>query len=452
MPTSESPLAANAAVLEAELAWLSSVIDARMAVHRGDETPRASVFEIEPPALDPEASIYGNFVHHYEMGLAERLCLLLALAPHVRPQLLDVFFEPDEKLGRGHTEVGGIHGKMHGGFLPTGETVLFVLAGDDLGGRFACQRLFDRDHWFARHNLLRLEPPPPGEPLLCGHLVAGDEIVDLLTLGAPRKPDFSRDFPARLVTTEMEWDDLVLAPRTREQIRELEAWIRHEGTLMNDWGLGRRLRPGYRCLFYGPPGTGKTLTATLLGKRTGRDVYRVALSMVVSKYIGETEKNLERIFTRAENLDCLLFFDEADALFGKRTGVSDAHDRYANQEVSYLLQRIEEFPGVAILASNYSSNIDDAFARRFQAVVHFPLPSAVERRRLWSASFSDRSVLDGEVALDEIAERYELSGGAIMNVVRYASLMALDECSNVIRNADLIGGIRRELGKDGKTL
>ncbi len=442
----------NAVTLEKELAWLGSVIETRLALAWERETPHESIFEVEPPAFDPKASIYAHFVHHYEMAFAERLCLALALAPHVRPHLLDVFFEFNERLERGFTEVGGIHGRMHGGFLPTGETALFLLAGDDLECRFVCQQLFDRDHYFASHNILQLEAALPGEPLSSGQLLMREELIDLLTRGAPRKPDFSRDFPARLLETEMEWDDLVLSGKTLEQLHELEAWIRHESTLMNDWGLGRRLRPGYRCLFHGPPGTGKTLTATLLGQRLGRDVYRVALSVVVSKYIGETEKNLERIFARAENLDCILFFDEADALFGKRTGVSDAHDRYANQEVSYLLQRIEEFPGVVVLASNYSSNIDDAFTRRFQAVVHFPMPSATERHRLWSASFSERSALDDETALEDVAERYELSGGAIMNVVRYASLMALDCGSDTIRHADVIGGIRREMHKNGKTL
>ena len=221
---------------------------------------------------------------------------------------------------------------------------------------------------------------------------------------------------------------------------------------MSSWALGRRLLPGYKSLFYGPPGTGKTITATLLGKRVGRDVYRIALSTVVSKYIGETEKNLERIFDRAENMDCILFFDEADALFGKRTSVSDAHDRYANQEVSYLLQRIEEFGGIVILASNFRSNLDDAFMRRFQAVVHFPMPNAGERKRLWAGAFSGESQLESPGLLDEISEKYELSGGAILNGVRYASLMAIEAESKVIKRGDLLKGIRRELQKEGKTL
>ena len=151
-------------------------------------------------------------------------------------------------------------------------------------------------------------------------------------------------------------------------------------------------------------------------------------------------------------MNCILFFDEADALFGKRTSVSDAHDRYANQEVSYLLQRIEEFAGIVILASNFRSNLDDAFMRRFQAVVHFPMPNPAERKRLWSGAFSGESELENPGLLDEVSEKYELSGGAILNAVRYASLMAIEAGSKVIQRRDLLKGIRRELQKEGKTL
>lgn len=445
-------LSADAVSLDKELDWLAGILQVRLDRHLGREATCASIYDLAPPPLAPGESTYAHFVQHYEMTVEERLAVLLVLAPHVRPEVLDVFFVANPQLGRGYTEFGGVKGKMHGGFLPTGETVLFVLSEGDLQRRIGCRRLFDRDHYFARHSILKLDPAPPGEPIYSGPVVLSNEMVDYLTTGAIRKPDFSTDFPARLLTTEMEWADLVLAPHTSEQLREMDAWIQHGAVLMNDWGMSRRLRPGYKGLFYGPPGTGKTLAATLLGKRIGRDVYRIDLSTVVSKYIGETEKNLESVFNRAENLDCILFFDEADALFGKRTNISDAHDRYANQGVSYLLQRIEDFPGLVILASNYKSNLDEAFMRRFQAVVHFPMPSAPERERLWADSFSEESVLDASVCLDAIARKYELSGGAIMNVVRYASLMALQARSNVIRHAVLLAGIRRELQKDGKTL
>ena len=190
----------------------------------------------------------------------------------------------------------------------------------------------------------------------------------------------------------------------------------------------------------------------LLDKYTGKDVFRIDLSRVVSKYIGETEKNLSRLFDKAENKDWILFFDEADALFGKRTDVKDSHDRYANQEVSFLLQRVEDFSGIVILASNFKSNIDDAFIRRFQTVVHFPIPKPAQRLQLWQNAFSARAQLAANVNLQEIAQHYELTGGAIVNVVRYCSLMAVSQGTTTIQLVDIEEGIRKEFLKEGKTM
>ena len=171
---------------------------------------------------------------------------------------------------------------------------------------------------------------------------------------------------------------------------------------------------------------------------------------MVSKYIGETEKNLSRVFDAAQHKGWLLFFDEADALFGKRSETRDAHDHYANQEVSYLLQRIETFDGVAILASNLKDNLDAAFARRFESVIYFPMPSADERLRLWRQGFPAAVTLDAAVDLAELARRHELCGGAIMNVVRHACLAAAEDGSHRITLAALQRGIRRELAKEGR--
>jgi len=243
----------------------------------------------------------------------------------------------------------------------------------------------------------------------------------------------------------------VLDEITRNEVEEIKDWISYGDTLLNDWVLSRNIKPGYRALFYGPPGTGKTLTASLLGKTTGLDVYRVDLSMVVSKYIGETEKNLSNVFDQAENKNWILFFDEADALFGRRTQTSSSNDRYANQEVSYLLQRIEDFPGIIILATNLKANLDDAFSRRFQAMIHFGLPDAEQRLRLWKQAFSAEVKFEDKVDLEDIAQKYELAGGAIVNVVRYACLKAVKRENSVLLYNDILTGLRRELGKDGKT-
>jgi SpoVK/Ycf46/Vps4 family AAA+-type ATPase len=182
------------------------------------------------------------------------------------------------------------------------------------------------------------------------------------------------------------------------------------------------------------------------------DVYRIDLSMVVSKYIGETEKNLAGVFDMAENKHWILFFDEADALFGKRTNTSDAHDRHANQEVSYLLQRIEDFPGLVILATNFKSNIDEAFARRFQLTVNFQKPDYEQRLRLWKNAFTPPCELAAEVNLEKLAYEHELTGAAIMNVLRYCSLRALERNATLITLPDILLGIRKEMQKEGKNV
>jgi SpoVK/Ycf46/Vps4 family AAA+-type ATPase len=176
------------------------------------------------------------------------------------------------------------------------------------------------------------------------------------------------------IETDLNWTDLTLDEYNFQDLTEIRDWLRFGQTLMNDWGLSKMLKPGYSALFYGEAATNKTLAAGLLGKDAGLDVYRIDLSMMLSEYTGETEKQLARIFDEEAAKKSILFFDEAEELFGKRTDVKDAHDRYANQEISYLLQRIEDYPGVVILATNMKSNIDDAFTRRFQAMIHFEIP------------------------------------------------------------------------------
>ncbi|HEX7847116.1 MAG TPA: ATP-binding protein, partial [Chitinophagaceae bacterium] len=177
-------------------------------------------------------------------------------------------------------------------------------------------------------------------------------------------------------------------------------------------------------------------------------VYRVDLSMVISKYIGETEKNISRIFDMAQHKNWILFFDEADALFGKRSVTQTAQDRFANQEVSYLLMRMEEYNGLAILATNFKQNIDKAFLRRFNSVVHFLAPDEEQRLKLWKQSFSSETTKDRTVKLDVIAKNFSLTGANIMNVVRYASIMALKHGNNIITHSYIVEGIRRELAKE----
>lgn len=174
-----------------------------------------------------------------------------------------------------------------------------------------------------------------------------------------------------ILDTGQSWKELALDKEALTQVAEIKNWLKQSASININRSLKKKMKPGFRALFYGASGTGKTSTAALIGKELNKEVYKIDLSQVVSKYIGETEKNLELVFASAKDKDWILFFDEADALFGKRTDVKDAHDRYANQEVSYLLQRMEEYNGLAILATNMKSNIDPAFTRRFNAIIHF---------------------------------------------------------------------------------
>ena len=442
-----SPLQRNARDLEAELAWFARLLDARIKQFLTPET--GAVPELAPPDLQGLDSPYAGFLAYYQLSLPERCAVLLALVPHIRPRLLDIFFIKNKSFDRKFTEFGGVYGGPDGDFMPTGETLAFILAGDDLAARFGLQSLFDAEHFFARHNILRLVQGSD-EPRMKAPLRLSDETLCYLTTGEARRPDFGANFPARFIETRLGWDDLVLQNGTRKQIEEIRTWTLHGHTLMEDWGMAKKLRPGYRSLFYGPPGTGKTMTACLLGKATGRDVYKIDLSMIVSKYIGETEKNLGKVFDQAQNKGWILFFDEADALFGKRSETRDAHDRYANQEVSFLLQRIETFDGIAILASNLRENLDSAFARRFESIIYFPIPRAEERLQLWQRGFSGQAKLDPALDLEKIAREHTLAGGSIMNVIRYASLEALRQQRNEIALEDVLHGIRREYGKEGK--
>lgn len=455
--------------MEKELKWFKRVLNLRMLLRfvpeeRPQQVERlpaeeqsgllsaSAITDFAPPDLSGDKSGYSWLVNNYQLNPWERLTLLLALLPHIRPQLLDVFIVKNHATGQPVTEFGGVKNSSHSGFLPTGETALYLLAGDDLDLRFALMEMFDEEHIFHQKNILSLEDAGKGDPRWCGALVPSMEIIDLVTRGYVRPPRFGNDFPAKQISTSMDWEDLVLSPMTLRQVEEVKVWLKHGASLHEELGMHKRLKPGYRALFYGPPGTGKTLTACLLGKFLGRPVFRIDLSMVVNKYIGETEKNLAKIFDKAEHASWILFFDEADALFGKRTSSNSSNDRYANQEVSYLLQRIEDFPGIVILASNMKSNIDDAFARRFQSMVHFASPKGEERRRLWKNAFSSKLQFSEEVDIAKFADKYDLSGGHITNVVAWCSLMALDKGDYLVTESMLREGIARELAKEGRTL
>lgn len=258
---------------------------------------------------------------------------------------------------------------------------------------------------------------------------------------------------ARKVASRYTWGDIVLPDDRMAQLREICNHVKYRERVYGEWGFGRKLTlgKGLGVLFAGPSGTGKTMAAGIIAAELGLDLYKVDLSSVISKYIGETEKNLSRIFDEAETSNAILFFDEADALFGKRSEVKDSHDRYANVEVGHLLQRMEEYEGVAILATNLRKNMDDAFVRRLQFTVEFPFPDQSERHRIWQRIWPKDTPLDEALDLELLATRYELAGGNIKNIAVAAAFLAADD-GQVVRMDHVIQATQREYQKTGKLI
>jgi len=434
-------------VLDSAITYLSQVIETRLKNHFNTGSHIIDVHLMPRPENDGFViPILQNF-HLHELKQEEYLILLMALMPHIKPHFYDDIisrFLPD---GGDLPQFGGIRGSRHRGFIPTGETALFILAGENLEYRFRLLELFGTEHFFYKKRILWIEETAEGEPYLSGKIILSQECVDLITQHKITKPRFGSNFPAQLLETEMDWNDLILNSKTSNQINELNLWLKHNHDLMYKFGMYKKFKPGYRVLFHGPPGTGKTFTATLLGKQCSRDVFKVDLSLMVSKYIGETEKNLSKLFDKAENKNWILFFDEADALFGKRTQVRDAHDRYANQEVSYLLQRVEQYDGLVILASNLKENIDDAFLRRFQSIVHFPLPNVEEKIQIFTRAFPKEFKNPERNEIYEVCKKYRLSGADIMNIILNCSVKSMERKDYKIKQEDILNFITKDFLK-----
>jgi ATP-dependent 26S proteasome regulatory subunit len=258
---------------------------------------------------------------------------------------------------------------------------------------------------------------------------------------------------AQKITPHYGWDDIVLPRDPIQQLQEVCNHVRYRGVVYDSWGFDHKLSlgKGLNVLFVGPSGTGKTMAAEIIAGDLGLDLYKIDLAAVVSKYIGETEKNLSRIFSEAESSNAILFFDEADALFGKRSEVRDAHDRYANVEISYLLQRMEEYEGIVILATNLRKNMDDAFVRRMHFTVEFPFPGEKDRRTIWEKIWPPETPRSADLDFDFMARRFELAGGNIRNIALAAAFLAAAD-RGVVDMIHLIRATQREYQKMGKVV
>jgi SpoVK/Ycf46/Vps4 family AAA+-type ATPase len=256
---------------------------------------------------------------------------------------------------------------------------------------------------------------------------------------------------ARKIIPLYSWQDIMLPADRLNQLKEICAHVKHHQRVFAEWGFNGKvsLGKGIGILFVGQSGTGKTMAAEIIARELGLDLYKIDLSCVISKYIGETEKNLSKIFQEAEQSNAILFFDEADAVFGKRSEVKDSHDRYANIETNYLLQRMEEYEGTVILASNFQKNIDEAFTRRMRFVIEFPFPNEIYRRRIWEGIFPRDTPLNDDIDFSFLARKINIAGGSIRNVALNAAFMAAED-GGIVNMKYIIRAAKREFEKAGR--
>jgi hypothetical protein len=396
--------------------------------------------------FEDEASLYHDYIRDYHLTHEQRFTLGLLLAAYLTPDRLK---QTISQTGNSRIKQTCILIAASGNYFPTATTVALLLQLNDVRYVEKLARVFEFSDLHTK-PLFYVSESNMTDSFFAQQIHVSPTLLDLLIFGAPRPPAFSPTFPARLCTTALHWDDLVLTQNTRNQLLDTLRWLTHGPAVVEQ--MQGRLKPGLKTLFYGPPGTGKSLAAALLGKKSGREVYRIDLSQIVSKYIGETEKNFAEIFNHAHDQNWILFFDEADALFGKRTETRDAHDKYANQETSYLLMRLEDHAGPVILATNFKDNIDPAFSRRFTQIIYFPQPQADERLLLWKSAIPANTRTDASLNYEELARKYEISGAQIVNAAAWCLLRLTDDPTRLLDHELVRAGVAREVAKEGRTL
>jgi AAA+ superfamily predicted ATPase len=433
-----------------QMNWLESWIKARLTLNANlkfeeiyQNCPLSEEIEKDRQL---ESELHGNV----ELTLEEKLVVSLAYSPLIIPDFLNKLIRTRVTKDNNQNIFPGYINRSETSFLPTFETALFLLAGLNVNERRKFLKVFSAKSALFHQSLIKTPESRFDLPFTESLLSPGPTLMNALFIENQDSPDFSYDFPAALLTSDFGWDELIVNEDTKISLEEIKEYLNYEDIVKKNNLLIKKFKAGYKCLFHGPPGTGKTLAASLIGKLTGRNVYRIDLSAVVSKYIGETEKNLARIFERADHGNWILFFDEADALFGKRGQTQNARDRYANQEVSYLLQRFETYSGVAILATNYKENMDRAFLRRLHSIINFKPPEPDERLTLWQTYLPEGFTFAEDINLSDIAKSVKINGSGIYNVMRRSVMKSVLRSDSKILGNDLLEAVKIELSKENK--
>ena len=418
--------ALHAQALEMELEWLATVINARLLQHF-EQTPDAPLV---PAPVHPSGSALGSLLSEGAFAQPERLVLALALAPHLRPEVLDVLFVQNQNLNRGFTEFGGLKGIAHGGFIPTGETAAFLIAGASLHKRLELMRILGSEHQFSRRNILNLGTPENGEPVFSGRLAISDEWLKRLCGGTAVKPDLGSEFPAALCTTPLGFEQLVVDAHIQEQLQFLLSWSQRNEEWMHTVDCLAQHKRGLVASLHGPAGVGKTLSATLLGKQSLADVYKVDLRHMGGGDTAQVQSGLARLFDMATARRWILLLENADVLLENTGSATQASN------VACLRHHLKGFAGLALLESRRPLDAESAHMDPVDVVVKFEWPDYGQRLQLWQAHLPEEKV-GGYVRMEDLAQCFKFTGSQIADVVYRASLKTAQRHDSLVYASDL---------------
>jgi hypothetical protein len=420
--------------MQNELDWFSKVIVERMS-DPGIEYGVLNIEKVPPPVL-PGSSPYSKLLKKFDLSAVERVLFMLALAPHIKPDLLDCLILDEQVQYPTYAVIGGRRGISHNGFLPTMQTALFLIAGHNLSARHTVSELFNADSKLMRSGLVIIDPPSEREPVLNAPLSVASAIIAFVMTGQSVTRPFSSEFPATVLKTELEWKDIVLHKSTEKQLDVIRQQL--------DGGHSelQLMQPAaYFAFFSGESGTGKTFAASLLGKHYQRPVFRIDCALLLSAHIAEMERKLNEIMRTASYESAVLFFMRSEVFFRKDTGPGG---RMLMRDAVFLLSRLQTFSGVVIFSASEYKTMSDDFMSMQQVVVHFPMPDVQQRIRLWNNSIPEGVMPDDEVDLRKFAEHFEINGATIAAASRFALQQARQRKDHVLHLADFQLGLQNE--------
>ncbi|GAB5419056.1 MAG: hypothetical protein Crog4KO_05640 [Crocinitomicaceae bacterium] len=413
-----------------DLEWMRMTLIEVMTAYVEQQHQYQGIALHAPKLSSDKSDAYALFLSENDLTDQDRFLLCVSLSRYLGDFWKMLFLEKNPF---------GIHVENEFAY-PTFTTVVAILAGNDLEKRLEVLEVLKSDAVLFSKQVVDIDQKEPGQDMMACRLKVHANWRELFLWNRHELPRYSMEFPAEQLTTDLDWEELILEPFPMAKLEEISDWMENRDELANVVKGSGHLKPGYRCLFYGPSGTGKSLAAALLGKRFGIPVFRIDLSNLVSKYVGETSKNLKRIFDLAEDKNWILFFDEGDAIFGKRVDTSQTDNKtasYANQDIAFLLQRIERFNGLVLVATNMRKNMDAAFSRRFENIIHFNIPTPEKAMEIWGEYLPKHIQINNEAQIQRLIAENRLSLASLYNVMHRLTLMSISKKQNEFKLADI---------------